>query len=176
MGKSTVLGCAVLLLAGIAAAPVVVADTPSLGGNEARRARDAPLPARRQVVTSQVQWEQWLRSPEHAASPFARLDAQRQAAFSHSLVFRDGMLVSYDHDILLPFFAAADAYQVLGVFGLEHELAFLPGVRLESVADRDALHAASSRLAARHNPFAMTEIRDAVAAGDWQPAQRWSQD
>lgn len=175
--KSTVLGCTAVLVAGIATAPRVVADTPPPGrGIELRKADNGDLLIRRRVVETPAQWQHWLDAPDRTTSPFARLDAQRQAAFSRSLVFRDGALANYDHDILLPFFAAADAYQVLGIFGLEHELAFLPGVRVETAADRHALQQAGEMLAARQNPFAATEIRTAVAAEAFQPAQRWPRD
>lgn len=177
LGKSTVLGCAALLAAGIACVPTVVADTAPPGrGIELRKADNGDLMIRRLVVQTPAQWQQWLASPALAASPLARLDPQRQAAFSRSLVFRGGALANYDHDILLPFFSAADAFHVLGIFGLEHELAFLPGVRVETRADQYALHQANELLAGRQQPFEVTEFRAAVAAEAFQPAQRWPQD
>ncbi|MCF7751559.1 hypothetical protein KQ945_12420 [Bacillus subtilis subsp. subtilis] len=177
LGKSTVLGCAALLVAGFATALTVVAETPPPGrGIELRKADNGDLMVRRLVVQTRSQWQQWLASPASATSPFAQMDPQRQAAFSRSLVFRDGALTNYDYEILLPFFAAADAYQALGVFGLEHELAFLPGVRVETAADRYALQQANEILAARQDRFAMTEFRRAVAAEGFQPAQQWPHD
>lgn len=177
MGKQAMLGCAALLIAGIAAAPAVVADTPLPGrGIQLQKTDSGELRIQRLVVETPAQWQQWLASPALADSPFSRLDPQRRQAFSRSLEFRNGALADYSHRVLLQSFAAADAYQVLGIFGLEHELAFLPGVRVESAADRCALAAAAAALEAGQSPFAQIAPQPAMARGDARPGQRWQPD
>ena len=173
MGKRTMWACAGLLIVGVLAVPALAGQRPHPWQTIDRQAANSSTPAfRTAVVENNAQWQQWLASADRASSPFARLDPAQQAAFSRSLVFRDGVLAAYDHEVLLHAFAAADAYQLLAVFGLEHELAFLPGVRVASLDDQRAMAEARRGLVARRNPFARTVVRTGLAPGEFQPARR----
>lgn len=176
LGYRTGAACAVLLLASVAGTTAHAAETAPWRGVELQYADNGNLLIRRQVIQDRQQWQQWFASPAAGLSPLGRLAPVQQQAFSRSLEFRDGGLANYAHEGMLRSLTAADAYQVLGLFGIEHELAFLPGVRVISAADRQAMAEATEALRIRQNPFARTQVRPASAVATSQPARPWRGD
>lgn len=95
-------------------------------------------------VKSRKDFEQLMQQDNAAAHAFARMGAENQATFVQRLTFNEKGLTGFNFKVVEDSLTVREAYQLLSVFGIQHVVRSLKGLRVESRTDvmiKDALKA-----------------------------------
>lgn len=137
-----VLLCALVLTAGAAAREV----RPSTGA-EARvdvllmdeiRLRNR-IDSSLAPVKSVTELNAHLESTRAVRSPLLHLSNDARDRFVRSLVFSPAGLASFDYRDLVHELSASQAYELLRLFGMQHTIRSMPGLRIETSLDKAIL-------------------------------------
>lgn len=117
-------------------------------------------------VKTRAQLDTYLREHRGASSPFHALSHAGLQRFSRSVVFSDRGVSSYDYTALQRELTALQVFGILRVFGVEHSVSSIPGLKVRSVADRLVLQTLRIRHDGHHDMYC-------VAHGSCAPRLGW---
>jgi hypothetical protein len=86
-------------------------------------------------VKSLADFHTQIQQINPGASAFRKLSAADQAAFANSLTFNARGVTSFNYKVLEDSLTVHDAYQFLSLFGVQHVVKTLRGLRVESASD-----------------------------------------
>lgn len=91
-------------------------------------------------IKSMEELKSHLASVENIRSPLKYLSPHARLRFVKSLSFGRGGLSSFDYTDLVAELTASQAYEVLRLFGMQHTIRNIPGLRVETSVDRAIMH------------------------------------